>query len=151
MAIARSSKDGSIARWQRCEKYRARQISQWVYRRRADSFEAMTDLSKELRASLAERFRLLGTAVEKRHTICREHVLREVVSHFGRGFQIDLFGFFDQRIYDVRLLPGFQLLFHHAFAVASEVASARRQRRRDRNRANQPGLGYPAHFSISLS
>ncbi len=50
------------------EKYRAQQICRWIYRGRATSFEQMTDLSEELRAKLAEKFRVLGTTVASRHT-----------------------------------------------------------------------------------
>jgi 23S rRNA (adenine2503-C2)-methyltransferase len=38
------------------KKYHAQQIYAWLYRRQADSFEAMTDLSKALRQWLAEHF-----------------------------------------------------------------------------------------------
>ncbi len=37
------------------DRYRANQIFRWVHRQRALSFEEMTDLSKDLRAKLAER------------------------------------------------------------------------------------------------
>src|SRR5437867_9801887 len=40
------------------ERFRARQIFQWIYRRGVTDFAAMTDLSRELRASLAEVFTL---------------------------------------------------------------------------------------------
>jgi 23S rRNA (adenine2503-C2)-methyltransferase len=36
--------------------YRARQIIDWIYQKRATSFEAMTDLPQQLRARLAEKF-----------------------------------------------------------------------------------------------
>ncbi|MFN9853208.1 MAG: 23S rRNA (adenine(2503)-C(2))-methyltransferase RlmN, partial [Planctomycetota bacterium] len=39
-------------------KFRARQILTWVYQKRADSFEAMTDLPKGLRAQLASTFEI---------------------------------------------------------------------------------------------
>jgi len=38
--------------------YRARQIFQWVYNRGVTDFDAMTNLSKALRADLAQRFRI---------------------------------------------------------------------------------------------
>lgn len=50
------------------EKYRARQILQWVYRRRATSFEQMTDLSIELRKLLSEKFRVFGTRIAHSHS-----------------------------------------------------------------------------------
>ncbi len=37
-------------------KFRAKQIAAWIYQRGANSFDAMTDLSKDLRAELAEKF-----------------------------------------------------------------------------------------------
>lgn len=40
------------------ERYRARQIMKWLYRRRASSFEEMTDLAKELRAELGRTARI---------------------------------------------------------------------------------------------
>lgn len=50
------------------KKYRAKQILEWLYQRNADSFDAMTNLSKELRALLAEQ------AVIYRSTITRESI-----------------------------------------------------------------------------
>jgi 23S rRNA (adenine2503-C2)-methyltransferase len=38
------------------EPYRAAQIQRWIWERRASSFSEMTDLPKEMRASLEERF-----------------------------------------------------------------------------------------------
>lgn len=43
--------------------YRAGQIRHWLFERRAESFEAMTDLPKELRRQLAESFTLWTTHV----------------------------------------------------------------------------------------
>jgi 23S rRNA (adenine2503-C2)-methyltransferase len=42
-------------------KFRAGQILQWIYQRRANSFEAMTDLPKALRLQLEEAFELFRT------------------------------------------------------------------------------------------
>jgi len=39
-------------------KFRARQVFRWIYRRGVTDFEQMSDLSVELRARLAERFRV---------------------------------------------------------------------------------------------
>jgi 23S rRNA (adenine2503-C2)-methyltransferase len=36
--------------------YRAKQIADWLYQRRVESFEAMTDLSREFRSRLAQEF-----------------------------------------------------------------------------------------------
>jgi len=37
-------------------RYRARQIAEWLYQKRAQTFEEMTDLPRELRARLGEKF-----------------------------------------------------------------------------------------------
>ena len=52
------------------EGFRARQIFQWIYNRGVTDFADMTNLSKALRAELAERFRIerLGVATEQRST-----------------------------------------------------------------------------------
>ena len=52
------------------EEFRARQIFQWIYNRGVTDFADMTNLSKALRAELAERFRIerLGVATEQRST-----------------------------------------------------------------------------------
>jgi len=49
------------------EKFRARQILPWVYRRRAETFAVMTDLSIEHRALLEQKFRVSSTQVAQRH------------------------------------------------------------------------------------
>jgi len=43
--------------------YRAAQVRRWVFEKRAEGFEQMTDLPKSLRALLAEEFRLFTTEV----------------------------------------------------------------------------------------
>jgi 23S rRNA (adenine2503-C2)-methyltransferase len=48
------------------ERWRARPILQWVHRRRAASFEEMTDLSKEHRPLLDEKFRIFTSTVRER-------------------------------------------------------------------------------------
>ena len=48
-----------LERWgneQGWEKYRSRQIFQWLYKKSATDFEQMTDLPKDLRTSLKNRF-----------------------------------------------------------------------------------------------
>jgi len=47
------------------EKYRADQILKWVYLRQADSFERMTDISKEIRILLSQQFAIGRLAVER--------------------------------------------------------------------------------------
>jgi 23S rRNA (adenine2503-C2)-methyltransferase len=49
------------------KKWRAQQILKWVYRRRAQSFAEMTDLSESLRTSLDERFRIFRSKVAHHH------------------------------------------------------------------------------------
>jgi len=49
------------------ERYRARQVLQWVYRRKAESFDVMTDLSVEHRAILSGKYRIGSTMAIKRH------------------------------------------------------------------------------------
>ena len=49
------------------ERWRARPILQWIHRRAAASFEDMTDLSKEMRADLATKYRVYSTAVRDRY------------------------------------------------------------------------------------
>ena len=47
-------------------KFRAKQIAAWIYQRGANSFEEMTDLSKNLRAELAEKYSVQNVKVLKR-------------------------------------------------------------------------------------
>lgn len=48
-------------------KFRSRQILTWVYQKRADSFDAMTDLPKGLRAQLASNFEIFRTVTAAHH------------------------------------------------------------------------------------
>ena len=54
---------GEFARTQRAPAYRAKQIADWIYKKRVASFEAMTDLPGELRAQLAAEFEFPRMAV----------------------------------------------------------------------------------------
>ncbi len=50
-------------------KYRAKQIFTWVYQKRAESFDTMSDLPKDLRVRLGESFSLFTTkTVESQHS-----------------------------------------------------------------------------------
>ncbi|HXH07973.1 MAG TPA: 23S rRNA (adenine(2503)-C(2))-methyltransferase RlmN [Vicinamibacterales bacterium] len=49
-------------------RFRARQIWRWIYRRGVTDFEAMTDLSRDLRSRLAERFVVSEPAIVRRDT-----------------------------------------------------------------------------------
>ena len=46
------------------KKFRARQVYEWLWQKHAHSFEAMTNLSKELRITLAEHFSLPALQVD---------------------------------------------------------------------------------------
>lgn len=46
--------------------YRATQVMQWIYERGATSFEAMTNLSKQLRSAMADRFVLFTSEITRR-------------------------------------------------------------------------------------
>lgn len=46
------------------KKFRAKQVYEWLWQKQAHSFEAMTNLSKELRAKLTEHFYLPALQVE---------------------------------------------------------------------------------------
>src|SRR5262245_29424771 len=47
-------------------RFRARQVFQWIYRRGIVDFDAMTDLSRDLRAELMDRFTLAAPMVAAR-------------------------------------------------------------------------------------
>lgn len=47
--------------------YRGRQIYRWIYARGVDEFEAMTDLSRELRDELAAAYSIMRPAIVERH------------------------------------------------------------------------------------
>jgi 23S rRNA (adenine2503-C2)-methyltransferase len=46
------------------KKFRARQVYEWLWQKQAQSFEAMTNLSKELRQSLAKEFSLPALQID---------------------------------------------------------------------------------------
>jgi 23S rRNA (adenine2503-C2)-methyltransferase len=53
-----------FSRWGK-ERYRARQLSRWIYRKHADDFAEMTDLSKEFRALLSASCRISALPAER--------------------------------------------------------------------------------------
>ena len=68
--ILEYSKD-QLCSWlaeRKIEKYRADQIQKWVYLRQADSFEPMTNISKEIRALLSQHFVIGRLAAEQVET-----------------------------------------------------------------------------------
>jgi 23S rRNA (adenine2503-C2)-methyltransferase len=56
-----------LSRWGK-ERYRARQVSRWIYQRFAGDFTAMSDLSKTFRGELARGCRISAPGVEKVET-----------------------------------------------------------------------------------
>src|SRR5215210_4267095 len=46
------------------KKFRAKQVYEWLWLKQAHSFEAMTNLSKELRAKLTEQFTLPALTID---------------------------------------------------------------------------------------
>ena len=46
------------------KKFRAKQVYEWIWLKQAHSFEAMTNLSKELRTSLSEHFILPSLTID---------------------------------------------------------------------------------------
>ena len=53
-----------LSRWGK-ERYRARQISRWIYRGFAEDYAAMTDLSKDFREELSRECRISSPTAEK--------------------------------------------------------------------------------------
>ena len=53
-----------LSRWGK-ERYRARQISRWIYQRHAEDFDLMTDLSKSFREELARECRISSPSAER--------------------------------------------------------------------------------------
>jgi 23S rRNA (adenine2503-C2)-methyltransferase len=50
------------------ERFRARQVFAWIYKKGATDLESMTNLARGLRASLAEEFAFTTPAIERRET-----------------------------------------------------------------------------------
>ena len=88
--------------------YRSAQIRRWVYRRQADTFEAMTDLGRELRATLAREF-----------TIDRLQVVRTATSADGSCKY--LFRLADGNHVESVLIPEKN---HVTFCISSQVGCA---------------------------
>ena len=49
-----------------CQRFRARQIFRWIYRHGVTAPDAMTDLSRDLRATLAEAFTISSPTIVHR-------------------------------------------------------------------------------------
>ena len=65
--LERPALEGELAARGR-ERFHARQIFQWIYRRGVTRAEGMTDLSRELRATLASEFTLATPTIATRET-----------------------------------------------------------------------------------
>jgi 23S rRNA (adenine2503-C2)-methyltransferase len=68
-------------------RFRARQVFQWIWKRRVTSFEDMTNLPRELRVSLADDFRL-GTPTVVRHDHSEDGT-QKLVLRLDDGRQIE--------------------------------------------------------------
>jgi 23S rRNA (adenine2503-C2)-methyltransferase len=88
-ALADALGEAGVPEWQR--RMRVQQIWHWLYVRGATEFDAMTTLSKELRAKLAQRF-----------TLARPEIAAEQISVDGtRKWLLRLPGELDGRTHDV--------------------------------------------------
>lgn len=67
--------------------YRARQILQWIFQRGAESFEAMTNLSRELRAALGAEYTIERPRVARREI--SEDGTRKLLLAFADGAQVE--------------------------------------------------------------
>ena len=66
---------------------RLKQLKRWILAKRAESFETMSDLPKELRAALTENYSPLGTRIE-RHLAARDETHKLLVKlHDGRTIE----------------------------------------------------------------
>jgi 23S rRNA (adenine2503-C2)-methyltransferase len=74
------------------ERYRARQIMKWLYRRGASSFDEMTDLAKDLRVELGRTSRISSPELLK-------------LEHSGDGTRKYLFGLEDGNQIESVLIP----------------------------------------------
>ncbi len=97
-------------------KYRARQVAEWIYEKRADSFAAMSSLPAALRAALAERFSL-GTMRDIR---------RQGAADTTRKY---LFQLVDGNLIETVLIPASPALYGDAadrrtLCVSSQVGCA---------------------------
>ena len=88
--------------------YRADQIWRWIYREQVDRFDAMSNLSKPLRASLAESF-TIGRLTLEAHEVA------------GDGAQKFLFGLHDGRRIESVLIPERN---HATLCLSSQVGCA---------------------------
>jgi len=74
------------------EKYRAAQIFDWIYKKGAESFDAMSNLSQDLREKLKEHFAFQAL------TLIQKNVAADLTTKF-------LFGLYDQQRIETVLIP----------------------------------------------
>jgi 23S rRNA (adenine2503-C2)-methyltransferase len=87
------------------ESYRVDQILKWIYLRQADSFDVMTDVSKQIRALLAQHFSI--------------HRLEKVKIETSKdGSQKYLFRLSDHKFIESVLIPEKD---HHTLCISSQV------------------------------
>ena len=90
------------------ESYRADQILKWIYLRQANSFEAMTDISKSIRALLAQHF-------------CMQRLEKVEVETSKDGSQKYLFRLQDHKFIESVLIPEKD---HYTLCISSQVGCA---------------------------
>src|SRR4051794_27649534 len=96
--------------------YRAKQITDWVYKKRVSSFDAMSDLPNELRAQLADEFELAP------HDVVRVLGLKDTTQKF-------LFRLRDGNLIESVLIPASPALYgersdRRTICVSSQVGCA---------------------------
>ncbi len=77
------------------EPYRAAQIQRWLWERRATSFSGMTDLPKEMRSALAERFTIGLPGVVSRSPA--EDGAEKFLLEFADGVRVEAVSMVDSR------------------------------------------------------
>ena len=69
-------------------KFRAKQIATWIYQRGAISFDDMTDLSKNLRADLTERYEILKPQLVKK-LVSKDRLTTKFLLKFNDGAAVE--------------------------------------------------------------
>ena len=90
---------------QRIESYRVDQILKWIYLRQADTFDVMTDVSKQIRALLAQHFSI-------------QRLEKVKIETSRDGSQKYLFRLSDHKFIESVLIPEKD---HHTLCISSQV------------------------------
>ena len=81
-------------------KYRADQVYQWLHAKGAESFDEMTNISKELRAALLQNYYIFGVTIEKKlvsayddtvkylYRLADGEYIESVLMHYHHGWTI---------------------------------------------------------------